>query len=667
MPGLAREIERRFAAADVRLTLGGEPTLLPNEPKGSEWSYAAIGETKLSYARKFVTRLLEDRMQGGLPVFSPGKLYPGEVNPRWAINVLANRDGSPVLDIPKRRKAPTPESLRTFRRHLQEALGIRDTWLRCEETNGGNHPAWVLPLDYHEGDWRSQPWPLSESQRRLIPADGPAGLRLPLNELPEEITRRALTLQIEEKELALFLPPLIQEGFLSLLETIRRVCETEVPGTFRFQGVVPEDAEERWIVAKAAADPGVLEINLPPCAGWEEYAGWMETVQTCGAAIGMRTWKYKPGDFPEGTGGGNHLLFGAPSVDENPFFTRPGWLARFLSFFQRHPALAYAFTGCYVGASSQAPRADESARDLYDLEMAYRFIEELPEGEDHRAIINETVKHLHNDMTGNAHRAEISFDKFWNPGWPAGCLGLIEFRAIESLPKPEQSSAVALLWLAIAAYTLSAGKRLPLHPFRRTLHDRYFLPAFIWQDLERIFEELREAGLELNPGLYRDCWEWRFPVLLEAGPAGRKLVVRRAHESWPLLSETPIDGGTTSRFVDTSLRRLEFLAEPGFTESSRIFVNGRELRLQTLDGIGPIAGLRYRHSRLHPSLHPGIPVELPLEVRITDLSGNETLLAFRLDGKSPTFRRARHPKPWTKKLPPIRTHKKGEITADLRL
>jgi len=666
MQPVAAEAENRFAKHSVQLTIGGEPTCIPNEPDGQEWSFAALGPTKLDYARKFVDHLLQTRMKGGAAVFSPGKLYPGEVNPRWAINVIVNRDGSPFLDVPAKPRHTKPELLDRFRLALVEELAVRDYWLSLRETNGGDHPAWVLPLDHREDHWFSEKWIFDERDHELVAAEGPAGLRLPLNKLPEETVRRALTLQIEEGELAIFLPPLTQEGFLSLLQAIQKVAQAVAPGPLRLQGTVPSDEEGLWTIAKAAADPGVLEINLPPCSSWKEYDNWMSEVNLCAGAAGMKTWKYKSGDFPEGTGGGNHLLWGGPSLDENPFFTRPAWLARIISYFQRHPSLAYAFTGCYVGASSQAPRADESARDLYDLEMAYRFLEELESG-DQRGIINETLKHLHNDITGNAHRAEISFDKFWNPGWPSGCIGLIEFRAIESLPRPEASSAVALLWHAIAAMLLDRTERLPLHPFRRSLHDRYFLPSFIRQDLAEILEELRADGFMFDDQIYRDCLDWRFPTLLDACIGEDKLVVRRAHEGWPLLSETPVEGGATSRFVDTSIRRLELAAEGNFPENHAVFVNGREVPLQKIDGIGWIAGLRYRHSRLHPSLHPGIDVQLPLSLVIAERDTRKPCLGFELASTRATFRKIRKPTLPETPLPPCKTHQESEITYDLRL
>src|SRR5213075_2764603 len=108
-----------------------------------------------------------------------------------------------------------------------------------------------------------------------------------------------------------------------------------------------------------------------------------------------------------------HILFGGPSLDDHPLFHRPRWVTSILRYWQHHPSLSYLFTGIYVGASSQAPRPDESARELYDLEMAYQFLEKLEPGQDNRYLISETLRHLHIDRAGNTHRSEISFDKFW--------------------------------------------------------------------------------------------------------------------------------------------------------------------------------------------------------------------------------------------------------------
>src|SRR5689334_5052574 len=58
----------------------------------------------------------------------------------------------------------------------------------------------------------------------------------------------------------------------------------------------------------------------------------------------------------------------------------------------------------------------------------------------------------------------------------------------------------------------------------------------------------------LDPALFRQIWEWRFARLLSF----EGLAVRQALEAWPLLSDTPTDGGTTSK---TPFRSEEHTSE----------------------------------------------------------------------------------------------------------
>ena len=97
----ASKLEQRLNAAGIRLTFGGEPTYVPLEPEGAEWSVAADGPTKLGYA-KALGRELERRVwPGSTLIYCPGKRYDGEVNPRWALRLITGIDGQPVVRWPQ--------------------------------------------------------------------------------------------------------------------------------------------------------------------------------------------------------------------------------------------------------------------------------------------------------------------------------------------------------------------------------------------------------------------------------------------------------------------------------------------------------------------------------------------------------------------------------------
>ena len=71
----------------------------------------AVGPTKLRYAYELADELMSHTVQGAVAFYSPGKSYPGELNPRWAVNLLWNRDGSPIDTTTARKKPPTAATL----------------------------------------------------------------------------------------------------------------------------------------------------------------------------------------------------------------------------------------------------------------------------------------------------------------------------------------------------------------------------------------------------------------------------------------------------------------------------------------------------------------------------------------------------------------------------
>ncbi len=620
---IAAHVEQTLREEEIVLTMGGEPTFIPEKPDGDEWHFAAVSPRKLQYAYDFAERVASEVWPGALILYTPGKLYPGELDPRWALQVLTGPLALPVTKMGAGGR--TDEKwLRQLRDRLVSRLHCEDRWLKAVDPKAKRRPVWVLPLDKPADEWRAEKWNLNRPQ--LIAAEGPAGLRLPLHLLPESLTKRALVLESQADSLHIFLPPLSASATAELVAVLAELVQGQM--AIRWQGHLPVDLPESWSRIAFTADPGVLEVNVPACRTWLDYHRWLERLENIGQSLGLRT--IREGVIENGTGGGHHILFGGPTLAENPFFSRPAWLASILRFWQHHPALSYLFTGAYVGAASQAPRADESTLELLNLELAYHQLEALAAG-DTRHEIHEILRHLHTDIAGNTHRAEISVDKFWSS--PTGLLGLIEFRAVETFPRVEWSSAVTLLFRALLVYLLKRPFTEPLKTWGNDLHDRCLLPTELWSDLTGILTELAQWGFGFEPKIFREIWEWRFPRMLEF--AG--LSVRRALEAWPLLAESPITGGSTSRFVDTSLRRLEFSGTTEFRHHYQIFVNGREITFRSLSAREYAVGVRYRHCHFYPSLHPRLPVQVPLNLVLVDRDSGDPVRQYILQADQAEF------------------------------
>ena len=171
----------------------------------------------------------------------------------------------------------------------------------------------------------------------------------------------------------------------------------------------------------------------------------------------------------------------------------------------------------------------------------------------------------------------------------------------------------------------------------------------------------------LEPEIYRRIWEWRFPPLLQWRRNDWAVEIRPAPEPWPLICDTPVEGGFTSRFVDASLRRLEISVSEAMRREGAIVLQGRPLPLDAQ----PLA-VRYRHQRLYPCLHPAIEPQLPLrlelhtpaDVVVFQLTDADTHFVA-LDGSVPVpsshGRGGRDAPPWGGRIRP------GDVTLDLRL
>ncbi|NDC33879.1 MAG: hypothetical protein EBZ51_00470 [Synechococcaceae bacterium WB9_2_112] len=635
----AAALEARLQRAGITLTMGGEPTYVPLDPQGSEWSVAADGPTKLGYARALAAQLQQRAWPGSTLMYCPGKRYAGEVNPRWALRLITGADGTPLVTWPTPvlsatacAALPNAARLAGLLAELEAALGLALQAVELSDPQDPNRQTWAVPLSWDQQGWHSFAWELAPEQRCLSSASGPAGLRLPLEHFPPEELRQVLTIERWSGGWGLFLPPVERAPFEQLLAALASGSQgLRLP---ELSGVLPLDIDGHWQVLGLASDPGVLEINLPVCRTWADYARWLEVLEQGGTAVGLRAFKQQ-GNRTLGTGGGNHLLLGGPSLEQHPFFSRPGWLVAILRYWHWHPSLAYLFSGASVGPASQAPRADEGSASLLDLELAHRLLEQLPPG-DHRVAIGETLRHLHADRSGNTHRSEISLDKFWNPAWTAGCQGLLEFRALETMPHHHWAAAVALLWRALVVMLLEPERRPEgLCDWGPTLHDRALLPSALWADLEQVLADLAAAGLALDPQPFHAIWQWRFPQLLHWQAGEAAFTIRQALEPWPLLCDVPVEGGSTSRFVDSSLRRFELIANPVFQRDYRLLLQGRELPLVG-ERPQPLA-VRYRQEALYPCLHPFVPVHVPLRLTLIGPGSQQPIAVWSLHGESSGF------------------------------
>ncbi|MGW4844837.1 transglutaminase family protein [Nocardia brasiliensis] len=90
-------LDARMAAADVGLTVGGEPTFVSiDDQTAPEWTTEADGAHKRERAVDLADRLRRIYAPTGLTQYRQGKWYPGEPLPRWEIAVAWQADGTPL-------------------------------------------------------------------------------------------------------------------------------------------------------------------------------------------------------------------------------------------------------------------------------------------------------------------------------------------------------------------------------------------------------------------------------------------------------------------------------------------------------------------------------------------------------------------------------------------
>jgi len=233
-------IDRRLAAGDVRLTMGGEPTFVSARDRDAdEWNTEAVGPTKRHEADKMIRQLHERFAPGGLLHFGQGKWYPGEQLPRWAFGLYWRGDGVPLwgapeLIAPEVGAGATMAAAEAFSSKLAEAFDLDPAYVEpayedpatymlqearlpvnldpatnklddplerrqlatAFDRGLGRPTCMVLPVQLAMAQaaarpgprrkyrWVSEKWKTRRGRLFLAPGDSAAGYRLPLTSLP---------------------------------------------------------------------------------------------------------------------------------------------------------------------------------------------------------------------------------------------------------------------------------------------------------------------------------------------------------------------------------------------------------------------------------------------------------------------------------------------------
>jgi len=537
---------------------------------------------------------------------------------------------------------------------------------------------YALPIawDYGTDGWRSSRWNFRREHMFLLPGDSPMGYRLPLDSLewePEDLrqqlipidpfapksplpaehselqsrythisganapyqgisaqvfadardqegesqlVRTALCVEMRDNRLHVFLPPLTDlTHWLRLIAAIENTA-ADLNIQILLEGYEPP-RDERLKRFNITPDPGVIEVNVPPSADWAELSALTESLYEEARLTRLGAEKFMLDGRHTGTGGGNHVTLGGHTAADSPFLRRPHLLSSLLRFWQHHPGLSYLFSGLFVGPTSQAPRVDEARDDaLYELSIALKQIAQ------HSSpapwLVDRALRNLLTDMTGNTHRAEFCIDKLYSPAGPAGRLGLVEFRAFEMPPHHQMSLVQMLLLRSLVARFWDHPYELEPVRWGTDLHDRFLLPHYVASDLKDVTETMQRWGFGFAMDWLAPFLEFRFPHYGRAQIGDAELELRFAIEPWHVLGEEVTAQGT-SRFVDSSVERLEIKAR-GLTEGRHVVTcNGRRVPLhRTARRDEWVAGVRYKAWKPASGLHPTLPSQAPLVFDLVD-------------------------------------------------
>ncbi|GAB2526626.1 transglutaminase family protein [Nocardia heshunensis] len=542
----------------------------------------------------------------------------------------------------------------------QDSLSARRNLLARLDTAVDEPAAYVLSL-YRRDDeagWASADWRLRRGRILLTEGDSPAGLRLPLGsiawnappprpeadpfaprrplgtdeppavvESAERAPITAVVAEVRDGRLFVFLPPIGE--FDAYCDLVRRVEDAVVAlGRPVVLEGYPPPADGRLHTLSIAPDPGVIEVNVQPTTGFGEQSHLLDTLYEQARLARLSTESFDVDGTDRGTGGGNHITLGGATPARSPLLRRPDLLVSMLTYWQRHPALSYLFSGRFVGPTSQAPRVDEGREDaLYELEIAFAEIARLSRaaaGESGEPVappwaVDRALRHLLTDLTGNTHRAEFCIDKLFSPDSVRGRLGLVELRGFEMPPHFRMAMVQSLLVRALVLRFWEHPYTAPLIRHGANLHGRYLLPHFLQADIAEVAADLRSHGIEFDTSWLDPFSEFRFPRFGTVVLGDMEIELRGAIEPWNTLGEQTTAAGT-ARYVDSSVERLQVRVTGADRDRYVVTCNGFPLPLVAAGRADvQVAGVRYRAWQPPESLHPTITVDAPLVFDVIEL------------------------------------------------
>lgn len=311
----------------------------------------------------------------------------------------------------------------------------------------------------------------------------------------------------------------------------------------------PDASWHHFVIDQGSAD-SVLGLGLVPVdsvmtatvvlPAFPDVDAFLERSRaTCAAAevAGLHPLRlYFDGTVAD-AGGGGQITLGGASPERSVFVLEPAvlpWLVRFVA---GHPSLSHLFCHDFLGGHEQSARADERGTDAFDeLALALERLDRLDAPDARTVAAN--LGPLLRDAAGNAHRAELNIEKFFDTGAPPrGMQGLVEFRAMRMQHTPQRATALACLLRAVVALLATSSRSLSLVNWGTRLHQRFALPFYLEEDLVQVLDELRAGGFGLAAPIVEVLQRDEFRHWSDVALPGAVLELRRALEFWPLVGD----------------------------------------------------------------------------------------------------------------------------------